>query len=388
MKIACVIPLYDHSATVAGVVANCRKYVDTVLVIDDGSRDLTPEISAAICANGELVTLERNRGKGFALKTAAKILGARNVDYMLTLDADGQHDPDDIPKFLSVLEQRCDCIITGCRDFSVPNVPESSKFGRKFSNFWVKLETGVSCGDTQSGFRAYPVAALNALKLHCDRYNFEIEVLVKLIWAGFEALDVPVNVIYPPGNKRISHFRKDLDNWRLSLLHTALVARRIFGLPAKKLVKRPQENFFKLLLHPKELLRRCLKENSSPEMLAASAAVGTFLAVLPLFSLHMAAIVFVTVKLKLNKIMALAIQNLFMPPLSPLLCIELGHFMRHGRFLSSPEVRQWSVELHLRFWEWLLGSLILAPLFGAISFVCVLAAAKHFQKKRSLTTGE
>ena len=384
MRIACVIPHYNHSKTIVSVAVKCKRYIDEVLVIDDGSSDLSDEIVTRLSDAGvELIRLERNRGKGFALKTAAKVLAERNVGYMITLDADGQHDPADIPQFLQVLKERNDCVIVGCRDFSVPNVPESSKFGRKFSNFWVKLETGCSCGDTQSGFRAYPVAAVNALRLHCDRYNFEIEVLVKLLWAGFEAVDLPIRVTYLPGKERISHFRKGADNWRLSMLHTLLVARQLLFIPHKKLIKRPPEFDPALLRHPLKLLKSAFRENSSPEMLGASAAVGTFLAVLPLFSLHMAVILYVTIKLKLNKIMALAIQNLFMPPLSPFLCIELGYFMRHGCWLTEINWRNWSVELHLRLWEWTLGSLLLAPLFAAISYLAVYAISKRVQEGRS-----
>jgi len=384
MRIACVIPHYNHSKTIVSVAVKCKRYIDEVLVIDDGSSDLSDEIVTRLSDAGvELIRLERNRGKGFALKTAAKVLAERNVGYMITLDADGQHDPADIPQFLQVLKLRNDCVIVGCRDFSVPNVPESSKFGRKFSNFWVKLETGCSCGDTQSGFRAYPVAAVNSLHLHCDRYNFEIEVLVKLLWAGFEAVDLPIRVTYLPGKERISHFRKGADNWRLSMLHTLLVARQLLFIPHKKLIKRPPEFDPALLRHPLKLLKSAFRENSSPEMLGASAAVGTFLAVLPLFSLHMAVILYVTIKLKLNKIMALAIQNLCMPPLSPFLCIELGYFMRHGCWLTAINWRNWSVELHLRLWEWTLGSLLLAPLFAAISYLAVYAISKRVQEGRS-----
>lgn len=382
MRIAGVIPLYNHGNTVAAVAEKCKCFLSDVLVIDDGSSDLTAGTVAQITAAGvELIRLERNRGKGFALKTAAGILAERGFDYMITLDADGQHDPEDIPEFLKVLASRNDSVIVGCRDFTAPNVPDSSKFGRKFSNFWVKLETGHSCGDTQSGFRAYPVAAVNSLKLYCNRYNFEIEVLVKLLWAGYECVDLPIRVTYLPGKKRISHFRKGADNWRISWLHTFLVARQLLFIPHKKLIVRPPEFDPKLLRHPLKLLRAGFRENPSPEMLGASAAVGSFLAVLPLFALHTAVILYVTVKLKLDRLMALSFQNIFMPPVVPFICIELGYFLRHGHFLTDMDWRNWSVELHLRLWEWTLGSLLLAPVFAAVSYLVVYAVAKRIQRK-------
>ena len=101
MRIAGVIPLYNHGNTVAAVAEKCKCFLSDVLVIDDGSSDLTAGTVAQITAAGvELIRLERNRGKGFALKTAAGILAERGFDYMITLDADGQHDPEDIPEFL------------------------------------------------------------------------------------------------------------------------------------------------------------------------------------------------------------------------------------------------------------------------------------------------
>lgn len=385
MKIACVIPHYNHFGTLLAVASGARRHLADVRVVDDGSDRVPGDLAARLDALG--VTLyrhDRNLGKGAALLTAARKLDADGVTHMIVLDADGQHDPDALPRFAAALEQHPDAVIVGCRDFAhAENVPRSSRFGRGFSNFWCRLETGVKCADTQSGFRAYPVAGLLRNRLFCRRYNFEIEALVKLLWSGYSLVELDIPVSYTPPGGRISHFDPWRDNLRLTLLHSCLVTRQLLPVPHRKLVKRPASGHgWQELAHPVEFLRRLLRENADPAGLAASAAVGTFLAVLPLVGVHMAVILYVCIRLKLNKVMALTIQNLFMPPVSPFLCIEVGYFLRHGVFWTAFTLDSCLKELHLRLYEWLLGSLLLAPAFALVAWGTVYAAASFLRDRR------
>ena len=390
MKIACVIPHYDHTATVFDVAAGAKRQLDDVRVVDDGSTDLPEEFASRLETLGvALIRHERNLGKGAALLTAARALHSDGVTHMIVIDADGQHDPADLPRFVAEIEKHPDSVVVGCRDFEhAANVPGSSRFGRGFSNFWCRLETGVKCADTQSGFRAYPVAGLTELNFRCRRYNFEIEALVKLLWAGYELREIPIPVFYDVPGKRISHFRPWKDNLRLSLLHSCLVTRQLLPIPHKRLVAAPKRGYdWKELLHPLDFLRRLLRENADPAGLAASAAVGTFFAVLPLVGVHMAVILYVCIRFKLNKVMALAIQNLFMPPLSPFLCIEVGHLLRHGEWWTEFTMQTCLGEIHHRLYEWLLGSLILAPLFAAAAWLAVYSAASFIRLRKERRTG-
>ena len=385
MKIACVIPLYDHPGTVLDVVSGARKYLADVRVVDDGSTRLPEDFASRLAAlRVPLYRHDRNRGKGAALLTAARFLAADGVTHMITIDADGQHSPGELPRFIAAAEAHPQAVIVGCRDLDhAENVPRSSRFGRSFSNFWCRLETGMKCADTQSGFRVYPVSGLNELHFFCRRYNFEIEALVKLLWSGYALHELDIPVSYTPPGGRVSHFCPWKDNWRLSLLHTCLVTRQLLPVPHRKLVEGPASGYdWRELLHPVAFLRRLLGENADPAGLAASAAVGTFLAVLPLIGVHMAVILYVCIRFKLNKIMALAIQNLYMPPLSPFLCIETGYFLRHGRFWTHFTLQNCLGELHLRVYEWLLGSLILAPLFALIAGAVVYAASAFLKRRK------
>ena len=384
MNCTVVIPVFNNEHTVLQVAQAARRLHPHVLVVDDGSTRLPNDFDSILKANDiRLIRHQQNSGKGVALQTALKDLHERHVDYMITLDADGQHSPDDIPSFINLLEtegQNRDLLVIGVRDFNAPNVPDSSKFGRKFSNFWIKLETGVTCADTQSGFRAYPVEPLSKLKFHCSRYNFEIEVLTRGLWGGLQLRELPIHVTYEPPEQRVSHFHPWKDNVRLSLLHTMLVTRRLLLFPHKRIVPKPKLQLPSLWKHPKEFFLFLLKENATPELLAISAAVSSFLAVLPLLSCHMLVILYVCIRLNLNKVMALAIQNLYMPPFTPFLCIELGYFMRHGAFLREASMQTIVHELHLRFWEWLLGSLVIAPIAAILSGLITYVTAKRLQK--------
>ena len=384
MNCTVVIPVFNNERTVLQVALAARRLHPHVLVVDDGSTRLPNDFDNILKANDiRLIRHQQNCGKGVALQTALKDLHERHADYMITLDADGQHSPDDIPAFIDLLEkegQNRDLLVIGVRDFNAPNVPDSSKFGRKFSNFWIKLETGVTCADTQSGFRAYPVEPLSKLKFHCSRYNFEIEVLTRGLWGGLKLRELPIRVTYEPPEQRVSHFHPWKDNVRLSLLHTTLVTRRLLLFPHKRIVPKPKLQLPSLWKHPKEFFLFLLKENATPELLAISATVGSLLAVLPLVSCHTLVILYVCIRLNLNKVMALAIQNLYMPPFTPFLCIELGYFMRHGVFLREASMQTIVHELHLRFWEWLLGSLIIAPIAAILSGLITYVIAKRLQK--------
>src|SRR5208283_2127680 len=114
-------------------------------------------------------------------------------------------------------------VVVGVRDMSGPQVPGASRFGRSFSNFWVRLECGRDLVDTQSGFRLYPTDLVAGGRFLTRRYTFEVEVLVRAAWADLPILCVPVAVHYPPGKERVSHFRPFRDSARLAGLHICLV---------------------------------------------------------------------------------------------------------------------------------------------------------------------
>ncbi len=375
----CVIPVFNNRDTVKQVAQGCRKLVRHVIVVDDGSKDT--DVKKLFSGTDIIVlTHEKNRGKGCAIKTALKFIKTKGGRFMITIDGDGQHYPADIQNFLSKLSD--DTIVVGCRRFSGnKNIPGSSRFGRKFANMWLQIETGVYIDDCQSGFRAYPVEYISQIPLHGSYYDFETEVLARAVWKGLRLETVQIDVSYPKPELRVSNFKPLIDNFRISCMHARLTGRRLIPFPHKKLVKKNiKHDYLWLFLHPAQLIKGLLKENASPEGLAMAAAVGTFLATLPLLFVHTLVILYVAACLNLNKVMAVSIQNICMPPFIPMVCVELGYYMRHGEWLTHFSFKIMLDELHARLFEWLLGSLVVAPLLSAIVGIIVFFTARKLIK--------
>ncbi len=381
-EVLIVIPLYNHGATVARVAARALATGFAVLVVDDGSTDGGMENLPAAC---ETLCWRVNEGKGAAITAACVWAAGRGYQAIITIDADGQHDPADAPLLVAKAAESWPCMVIGDRDMVQHNVPGASRFGRKFSNFWVRLECGIDVIDSQSGFRLYPVAEMLAMTFVSTRYDYEIEVLVKLCWAGLTICSTPISVYYPSGKERVSHFDKWRDNIRLSWLHTRLVCRRLLPLPYKRLLpEREREDGVIEIRHPLRTLKRLCRESSSPFWLAVAVWFGLFLGALPLIACHTIVIIYVTYRFRLNKIAAVAASQFCMPPVVPVLCIEVGHFLLHGSLLLDPGYDRWLFEIHHRLWEWLLGSLLLGPVLGVAGGAVVYWGALFFRRRRGL----
>lgn len=371
-RVLVVVPVYNHAATLRNVVQGVLRRHPHVLVVDDGS-----DAACTGLLDGLDVRVTRhdtNRGKGAAIRTGAGEALRLGMTHIITIDADGQHDPDDLELFFAALREDENAILVGARDFDTANVPKSSRFGRQFSNFWLRVQTGVILSDVQSGYRAYPLAVLTRLSFTEDRYSFEVEVLVRAAWAGFRLRDLDIRVYYPPREERVSHFDAIKDNVRLSLLNTRLTIRAIMPVPHRTFGEDEAGRISPI--HPLRSLRLLLADDATPMVLALSCALGMALGTLPLLGLHSIAILLGAGWLRLNKIAALAVSQLCMPPFVPALCIEAGHFLRHGSFLTEISLQTLGYEGLERLWEWILGSLVLAPLLAVLVGAPVWVMAK------------
>ncbi len=227
MRFSFVIPVYNHAGSLASVLDGCIKLGLPVIVVDDGSTDGISEVLSRY-SDISVVRHEKNLGKGAAIRSGLKAaLGI--ADFAVTLDADGQHAPSDAVKLIESIKAGVRPMVIGARKNMQGDaaVPWTSRFGRKFSNFWVRLSGGPVLTDTQSGFRIYPVKEILGLKSRAKRFQFEVEILVLAHWQKIPVYEVPVSVVYPEAGMRISHFRPFVDFLRNSLTFTRLIAMRL-----------------------------------------------------------------------------------------------------------------------------------------------------------------
>ncbi len=376
-RVAIVIPVYNHARFIRGVAEKALRVHDCVIVVDDGSTDNVAEALAGL--EVRLLRHGTNKGKGTAILAGAREAERLGMTHIVTIDADGQHDPEDFRAFLPVMHGDPTALVVGVRSFDC-DAPGLSLFGRRFSNFWLRLQTGLSAGDTQSGFRAYPIAIFRHLRLRETGYAFEVEVLVKAAWAGIPLKEVDVRVSYP--EERLSHFSLFKDNLRLTRLNTRLTMRALMPLPHKRIVAYGETGEI-TILHPLRFLATLLQERMLPRSLAVAGALGVFLGALPLIACHTLVILGAASFFRLNKVTALSASQVCMPPLVPALCIETGYFLRHGTFLTEVSLRTLGYQGLERFYEWLLGSFILGPAIGLVVGSAIYIMAHALQRGAS-----
>lgn len=230
-----LIPIYNHKETIARLVESLSVHRCKIVIVDDGSDAATKVELATIKNNNPLVQLEQlveNCGKGGAVMHGMRAAYAAGFSHALQIDADGQHDIRDVQQFLTLGESNPEAVICGNPIYD-ESIPKGRLYGRYITHFWVRIETLSSAiGDTMCGFRLYPltstVSLINSTKLP-ERMDFDIEILVRLVWRGLRFINIPTKVIYPPDG--VSHFNLVRDNIRITKMHTRLVCGMLVRLP-------------------------------------------------------------------------------------------------------------------------------------------------------------
>jgi len=191
--VAC-IPAYNEELTIAKVVLKAKKYVDKVIICDDGSTDMTAEIAEACGA--EVIRHERNMGYGAAIGSLFRRARDVRADIMVTLDADGQHDPDYIPRLIEpVMRGEADIVIGSRFLAGEADIPAYRRIGIKIIN-WVAGRGSNKTLDTQSGFRAYSRKAVEAILPTEMGMGVSTEILLRAEERGLKVKEVPVKIIY------------------------------------------------------------------------------------------------------------------------------------------------------------------------------------------------
>jgi glycosyltransferase involved in cell wall biosynthesis len=381
---ACVIiPTYNNAATLGGVISDTAAYTNDIIVVNDGSTDQTLVVLESFPVV-QTISYTKNKGKGWALRKGLAYAIDHGYEFAITIDADGQHFAKDLPAFIDTLESVKNAIIIGARNMDQSSVPGKSSFGNGFSNFWFKVETGITAPDTQSGYRLYPLKLLKGMRFITRKYEFEIEVLVRAAWKGIPVVAVPVAVYYPLKEERVSHFRPFRDFTRISILNTVLVL--ITFLYIKPL------RFFRILLSKeksKQLIREHLLNNhQSDAVKALSIAFGVFMGIIPIWGFQLVVAIFLAILFRLNKALVIIAANISLPPMIPVIVF---FSYKAGAYWMGADAMylQFSHNITLdairkNFEQYLYGSITLAVAAAAISGLLTFLLLKLFKRKTFL----
>lgn len=375
MGICVIIPTYNNQNTVKRVIESVLEYTADVIVVNDGATDDTPQILKTLEDRVTLTGYPVNKGKGFALKTGFKKALELGFSHAITIDSDGQHFADDIPKFIEAHRENPEAVIMGSRNLEAEGMPGKNSFANRFSNFWFFVETGHRLPDTQTGFRLYPLEMVDKLWLHTTRFEFEVEVIVKLAWRDLPFVSVPIKVTYDP-NERVTHFRPGPDFTRISILNTWLcILTLLYHLP-RRLFKGGK--IFKLIRD------EAVNPNETNVRKSASIGFGVFMGIVPIWGFQLMIGIPAAVFMRLNKVLFIAAANISLPPMIPVL-IFLSYLLGEP-FIDTEPIRLNNLDnisletLSLNFVQYAIGAVILAVAGGITAFLASWGAFSVLRK--------
>jgi len=363
----------------SNVIEEVSYYTNNVIVVNDGSTDNTENILNKF-STITVLSIKQNTGKGNALKKGFEIARDKGYEYEISIDSDGQHFAEDLPKFIEIIEQEPEAIVLGARNMTQEGIPGKSSFGNKFSNFWFRIETGIKHPDTQSGYRLYPIKLLEKMHFFTKKFEFEIEVIVRAAWNGVKVVFIPIKIYYSPKEKRISHFRPFRDFARISVLNTCLVLiALIYARPfnfIKKLNKKNVKYFIKNnLLNPEE----------SNIRKAIAVSFGIFMGILPVWGYQLILAIVLAHVFKLNKFIVIVTANISIPPMIPFVLfasfktggIILGSKASHLSFISGITFETVKNNLY----QYLIGSLVFGFLLSILCGLLTYLILRFFKRK-------
>jgi len=219
------IPCYQGERTVGEVVRGARASGLPVVVVDDGSADRSSQVAEE--AGALVLRHPANQGKGAALQTAFGYATRAGFRALLSMDADGQHDPGEIERLVAAHRETPRAVVVGVRSFAPEDMPRRSRIGNTISTWWISKFAGRAFADTQSGFRVYPRALFAAAPLRSTRFETETELLLVAAKMGLPLVEVPITTLYGPD--RVTHFH--------GLRDTLRVIRLVIGSPWWKKVE-------------------------------------------------------------------------------------------------------------------------------------------------------
>lgn len=213
LEFCVLIPALNAEDTIGEIIRGCKRHIGNVIVVDDGSSDRTSLISRA--EGAFVLRHEKNMGKGMALRTGFSYALSKGYDGVLTLDADGQHNPSDIPAFIKRYAEDSPDIIIGNRMVEKEKIPKYRYYTNLVGIYFISKASGQTFDDSQSGYRLYRREVIKEVPLKTSGFETETEILIKAGRMGYRIVSVPIGVNY---DNVKSHYRRLNDTFRISLL--------------------------------------------------------------------------------------------------------------------------------------------------------------------------
>jgi glycosyltransferase involved in cell wall biosynthesis len=372
-----IVPTYNNQKTLKKVLDSILDFTQNIIIVNDGSTDETREILKQYSQFTQ-IHHPKNIGKGRALRNGFRKAIEMHFEYAITIDSDGQHFASDIPNFIAEIQKEPDSLLIGSRNMTQENVPKKSSFGNKFSNFWFWFETTIKLEDTQSGFRLYPLQLIPK-QFYTNKFEFEIEVIVRSAWKGITVKNIPIQILYDPA-ERVSHFRPFKDFTRISILNTVLVLNALLYIKPRDFFRKAKKKGFK-----KFFLEDILESGDSNFKKSAAIALGVFIGISPFWGFQTVLLLFFATIFKLNKVIAYMASNVSFPPFIPFVIygsLKMGSF-----FVSTdaPLILDSSItldDIQKNATQYIVGSLTLASVLALASGLLSYMLLTLFSSKK------
>ena len=208
MRVLAGIPAYNEANYVGSVVLQAKQYVDEVIVVDDGSNDNTASI--AELASATVIRHDENKGYGAAIRTILAEAKKRNPDILVLLDADSQHDPNEIPTLIKPISEGFDLVI-GSREAQKDKTPRYRRIGQKVVLHSTRLASKANISDSECGFRAFSKRAISELELKENGMAISAETIVRAVEKNLRITEVPISNIYTMDGSTLNPLRHGID---------------------------------------------------------------------------------------------------------------------------------------------------------------------------------
>ncbi len=384
-----IAPTYNNARTIGDILQRVQRLCLPVIVINDGSTDDTAQELAAWASSRPadktmVLTHAANQGKAAAMHTGFRAALDAGHTHAVTIDTDGQLNPEEIPALLRMAEKSPNALVLGVRREVPADCPRANRLGWWMSALGIWLETGWRVLDSQCGLRVYPLRLIENVPCRAGRYGFETEIITRAAWAGYPVIEVPVTCKYFLPSERVSHFRPLRDGFRSFLMHARLTLRRLNPWPTSEPRtsvradvgghEAPCDRKIAVRLVWSLVWRRLRRDRFEQLIVAAAFGIGAFLAAMPLGGWQIPLSLHVAVRLHVPILPVLFAPVLCLTPVGTLVskaAIAIGYLLLHARWpdfaaLDPASFGHWTLLSKVPV-AWPLGALILGLLLNWIT---------------------